>query len=196
MLNRLLPLPLTSRETRQRILCLCRDQAVAMVLVAFSVLSTPAAATDRITPPNRRVPRYVSVAYDEVYARANHGHEERLKWIYRAQGLPVQVVAETHGWRRICDPDGDLSWVASHNLAPQRTVMNLANRPLALRRHGEIGATINAYMASRAIGRLLECKASWCRVSVGSAQGWAPIDLLWGTRPAPQCGLAFPSPRR
>ena len=47
------------------------------------------------------VPRYVSLKRDKVYARKGPGVDYPALWIYRAKGLPVQVVAETLDWRRV-----------------------------------------------------------------------------------------------
>ena len=66
---------------------------------------------DRPTPSGLPVPRYVSLKFDKVNARSGPGDDHRLLWVYHVRGLPVQVVAESNEWRRICDPDGALSWV-------------------------------------------------------------------------------------
>ena len=74
-------------------------------------LAAPSSAADkaeRQTPSGLPVPRYVSLKFDVVNARSAPGDDSRLLWIYRAKGLPVQVVAETPEWRRICDPEGGL----------------------------------------------------------------------------------------
>ena len=41
------------------------------------------------------MPRYVSLKYDKINARNGPDEAHRLLWVYRARGLPVQVVAET-----------------------------------------------------------------------------------------------------
>ena len=56
-------------------------------------------------PSGLPVPRYVSLKFDPVNARSGRSQRRpppavRLS---RASGLPVQVVAETTEWRRICD---------------------------------------------------------------------------------------------
>src|SRR5665213_2003765 len=62
---------------------------------------------DRACPPSGRsmlsgfcVPRWVSLKRGEVYGRKGPGKDYPALWIYRVQGLPVQVVAETTDWRR------------------------------------------------------------------------------------------------
>jgi hypothetical protein len=59
---------------------------------------------ERVTPSGLSVPRYVSLKFDPVNARAGPSDDHRLLWVYHARGMPVQVIAETVEWRRICDP--------------------------------------------------------------------------------------------
>ena len=63
----------------------------------------PAAARAR-TVSGFCVPRYLSLKRGEVMGRGGPGKDYPALWVYRVQGLPVQVVAETTDWRRICDP--------------------------------------------------------------------------------------------
>jgi hypothetical protein len=72
----------------------------------------PAAEAARKTPSGQPVPRYVSLKFDKVNARAGPADDSRLLWIYHARGLPLQVVAETDEWRRVCDPSGAVAWAA------------------------------------------------------------------------------------
>ena len=59
---------------------------------------------DHPTPSGLPVPRYVSLKFDSVNARAGPSDDHRLLWVFHARGLPVQVIAETEDWRRVCDP--------------------------------------------------------------------------------------------
>ena len=49
----------------------------------------------RETPSGLPVPRYVSLKFAEVNARGGPGDDYKLLWVYRAKGLPMQVIAET-----------------------------------------------------------------------------------------------------
>jgi SH3-like domain-containing protein len=156
---------------------------------ALTALAAPALAADHppSTPSGLPVPRYVSLKFNEVNARAGPGDDHRLLWTYHVKGLPVQVVAETDQWRRICDPQLGLAWVHSRTVDGRRTVLQALSGPLPLRVAPKPTARVRAYMASRSIGSLDRCKDGWCRISVAGVEGWAPADMLWGTAEAPQC---------
>jgi SH3-like domain-containing protein len=158
----------------------------ALVCLVVSA-SAAYAASDRPTPSGLPVPRYVSLKFDKVNARAGPGDDHRLLWVYRVRGLPVQVVAETSEWRRICDPQGQLAWVHKRTTDGRRMVINMSAQPAALRRRGKPTAAPAAYLNSRALAALVRCEKGWCRVRVDGASGWAPEGALWGTAEAPQC---------
>ena len=133
------------------------------------------------------MPRYVSTKFTEVNARGGPGDDNRMLWTYRARGLPLQVVAETDEWRRVCDPDGQLGWVHRRTVAESRTVMRTAGRDLPLRARPTETARVTAVLASRALAKLDKCDRGWCRISADKTSGWVRAGEVWGTDPAPQC---------
>ncbi len=148
----------------------------------------PAAkAQGKVTPSGLPVPRFVSLKFGEVNARVGPGDDYKLLWTYRTPGLPLQVVAETADWRRVCDPEGGLSWVHRRTVEAKRTVMRTAADPLPLRRSPKAGAGVEATMAGRSLADLGECKGGWCQVSAGKAKGWAQDSELWGARETVLC---------
>lgn len=156
---------------------------VGMVAAAGEAL----AAGERPTPSGLPVPRYVALKFDKVNARSGPGDDHRLLWIYRVRDLPVQVVAETAEWRRICDPQGQLAWVHKRTTDGRRMTINMSAQPAVLRKHPKMTAAPAAYLNSRAMAALVRCEKGWCRVRAGGAAGWVPEGSLWGTAEAPQC---------
>jgi SH3-like domain-containing protein len=167
--------------------------AGALGLAALVLLtSAPRAAdkaekTDRPTPSGLPVPRYVSLKFDTVNARSAPGDDSRLLWVYHAKGLPVQVVAETAEWRRICDPERGLAWVHRRTTDGKRMVMRLQPDALALHAQPQDKSRVVANLASRALADLDRCKDGWCRLKAGHASGWVPAAEVWGTAEDPQC---------
>lgn len=145
------------------------------------------AAADRQTPSGLPVPRYVSLKFDKVNARSGPGDDHRLLWVYRVRGLPVQVVAETAEWRRVCDPEGALVWVHKRTTDGRRMTMNTHADPWPLRRRPKLESRVVAYLNSRALATLIRCEDGWCRVRAGDVTGWVPQGELWGTSEAVQC---------
>ena len=45
------------------------------------------------------------------------------------------------------------------------------------------GASLLGREKREVIGKLLECKGTWCRLQVGGRKGWLPRDQIWGVYP-------------
>jgi SH3-like domain-containing protein len=157
------------------------------LLWALGPTSVRAQETERQTPSGLPVPRYVSLKYSDANARSGPGDDHRLLWIYHARGLPVQVVAETSEWRKICDPDGAVAWVHKRLIDGRRMTMRVLPGTLAIHQSPKPVAPILAYMNPRSLAALDRCKKDWCRVRVDDITGWVPAAEVWGIDERPQC---------
>jgi SH3-like domain-containing protein len=142
---------------------------------------------ERQTPSGMPVPRYVSLKFDKVNARAGPGDDHKLLFVYRVRGLPLQVIAETSEWRRVCDPEGTLAWVHKRVTDGRRTTINMSAQPVALLKRPKDGFKAAAYLNPKALATLDRCDKGWCRVKADHASGWVREGGLWGTTDSPQC---------
>ena len=161
-------------------------RAVAAAIAA-GLATGVAVAQERPTPSGLPVPRYVSLKFDTVNARSGPGDDHRLLWVYRVRGLPVQVVAETAEWRRICDPEGSLVWVHKRTTGGRRTAMNVRATPAPLHRRPKDSSRAVAYLNPRALASVVRCHEGWCKVGADETTGWVREGELWGTSDAVQC---------
>lgn len=164
-----------------------RALLAAAALGAGLAAGAAQAAQDRPTPSGLPVPRYVSLKFDKVNARSGPGDDHRMLWVYRVRGLPVQVVAETAEWRRVCDPEGQLVWVHKRTTDGRRTAINMQAAPAPLRRRPKDDSHVVAYLNPRAMASLVRCEDQWCRVRADDVSGWVKQGELWGTAEAIQC---------
>lgn len=145
------------------------------------------AGARQATPSGYCVPRWLSLKRGEVYGRKGPGADYPVVFTYHARGLPVQVVDETTDWRKICDPDGGVVWVASAMVDGRRTVMASGQAPLALRKSADDAAPVAAYLRPRTIAQLGRCNRGWCEVSAAGAGGWVKQSEVWGLATQPIC---------
>jgi SH3-like domain-containing protein len=134
-----------------------------------------------------RIPRWGALKFGEVNARAGPGEDTRVLFVYRSRGLPVQILAETREWRRVCDSDRTMVWVKATAVTERRTVLRKAAQSLPLRAAPAPGAKVAAVMAGRSVAELKRQHGSWIEVKAGGRTGWAPAAELWGTDNRPQC---------
>ena len=133
------------------------------------------------------VPRWLSLKSNEALARAGPGFDYPALWTYRSRGLPVQVVAETAEWRRVCDPDGGAVWVHRSMVDGRRMVLSPRGAPLTIHTRPSDTAPQAAMMAPRSLASLDHCENGWCRIEAGGVDGWIPQASVWGTAGPPQC---------
>ena len=133
------------------------------------------------------VPRWVSLKKGEVNARKGPGKDYPTIWTYHAKGLPVQVVAETEDWRRICDSQGVASWVSRAMVDGRRTVIVLGNMPLALHKQPLDTAPQAGALNAQTLASLDRCLGGWCKVKAAGLSGWTPALSLWGAASKAQC---------
>jgi SH3-like domain-containing protein len=169
-------------KTQRRVL-----KGASLGLLAAFGLSAAAQAAERQTPSGMPVPRYVSLKFDKVNARAGPGDDYKLLWVYKVRGLPLQVVAETAEWRRVCDPEGALAWVHKRVTDGRRMTMNTAQAAVPLLQKPKDDAKPAAYLNPRSLATLDRCHKGWCRVRADHAAGWVRQGGLWGVADGQQC---------
>lgn len=128
------------------------------------------------------LPRFVSLRATEVNLRSGPGVQYPVEWVYRRQGLPVEVIAEYRTWRKIRDWEGTQGWVHQSLLAGRRTVVVVGGvRELHAKPDPASGAI--ARVEPGVIAYLLNCPEgiAWCRVEAGGYEGWLRRVDFWGT---------------
>lgn len=137
-------------------------------------------------PSGRPLPRFVSLGSDHINMRTGPGTRYPVTWVYKRQGLPVEVVQETNDWRRVRDPDGDEGWVHKVMLSnSSRMTLVVGSTPTVLRRQPEAAAEGIAEVEPGVLVKVLQCPgdSDHCRVEAQRFQGWLPRAALWGIRP-------------
>ena len=187
--------PLTQGQRGRRI-----AGATAAALGLFVMLSGQAVRPDgRPTPSSYPVPRWITLKADEVHARKGPGLDHQILWTYQVAGLPVQVVAETFEWRKICDPEGSLVWVHRSTTSGRRTVLNRGVAAIEVRSARREDASIRARLSPHALVPITDCEDGWCEVRSGRVRGWVREAAVFGTQASPLCEAnrpAGPAPRR
>ena len=164
------------------------QRALKLILAAgVLVISAAPAQAERATPSGLPVPRYVTLKFDKVNARAGPGDDHRLLWVYKVRGLPVQVIAENSEWRRVCDPMGGLAWVHKRTTDGRQNVLSMQPGQVSLYKRAKSTSPVVAYLQPRSLAALVKCDKGWCHLKVDGVSGWTLANRVWGTDPRPQC---------
>lgn len=149
----------------------------------------------RPTPSGQPVPRWLSLKSNEVRARFGPGLDYRILWEYRVPGLPVQVVAETTEWRKICDPEGGVAWVHRSVVSSRRSVFNASDAEIPIRSGPSETAAMRARLTPRSVVAMEDCEEGWCEVRVRRMRGFVRQRDVFGGQDRALCNAARPAGR-
>ena len=166
-----------------------RRIGIVASMIGLAVMSggSTVMPSGRPTPTGLEVPRWITLKSNRVRARQGPGLDYNIMWEYRTAGLPVQVIAETREWRKICDPDGSVAWIHRTVASGRRSVFNTSNEALPIRTGRSEGASVRATLSPRSIVSLDECENGWCRVRARKIRGWVVENSVFGTQTRPLC---------
>lgn len=159
---------------------LTRGLAGLILLLALALALATGAAIGAVQKGSGLpVPRFVSLAADEVNVRTGPGKRYPVGWIYVRQGLPMMVIDEYEDWRRVMDSDGAVGWVHKVLLSGRRTALvSGATRPLF---HEPDPTSQLVLLAEPEVqGTLLSCKPAWCQLEIDGRRGWMQRAHIFG----------------
>lgn len=164
---------------------------IAAALILAMVLISPAHARQQEgeaadTPSGQQVPRFVSLRVDVANGRSGPSSQHPIAWRYTRAGLPMEVIAETPDWRRVRDPDGEVTWMHRSILSGRRSVYTLEETPMHARDNGD--SPVEAIAEPGVILSLERCRTGWCRVEAQGYRGWVRTSTLWGVYPEERGG--------
>jgi SH3-like domain-containing protein len=150
------------------------------VFAVFLLLAQNASAEDDDQDANGlKVPRFVSLRSGEVNMRIGPGTRYGINWVYRREGLPVEILQEFDQWREIRDAEGTKGWVHKQMLQGKRMGEIVGGIGVLRRSPEEHGGPI-IRAEPGVVGKLLECEKDWCRLQIAGRKGWIEKTHIWG----------------
>jgi SH3-like domain-containing protein len=148
----------------------------ALLAVCFAA---PAFAAREEETAKLPLPRFVSLRSAEVNMRVGPGTRYSISWVYRREGLPVEVTQEFDQWRQIRDAEGATGWVHKQMLQGKRTAV-VVGKVAVLRRSPEANANPALRAEPGVIGRVLACEKEWCRLQIEGRKAWIEKKHIFG----------------
>lgn len=133
------------------------------------------------------IPRFVSFRRSNVNLRTGPGYRYPIKFVYRKQNYPVEVIDEYELWRQIREVDGTVGWVHRRNLSSVRYAM--VTEEGVLRRKQEAASAPVAFVQKGALGKIEECPpvSSSCLLKFSfegkDYKGWLDKEYFYGVYP-------------
>jgi SH3-like domain-containing protein len=134
------------------------------------------------------VPRFVSIKPSRVNLRSGPGTEYPTTWVYKREGLPLEIIKEFEAWRQVRDSEGSTGWVLQHFLSGRRTALiaswevkpGVPPPQIALFADESESARKVATVEAGVIANVLSCNGRWCYVSIENYRGYIQQKTLWG----------------
>lgn len=169
----------------------CTRTPLGLALVALYQIV--AAVPETALAANGGFPRFFSLKSNPVNLRKGPGTKYPKAWVFRREGLPVEVLREHGRWRHVRDSEGATGWILRTLISSRRTALvtpwqlketkaqGLELTPL-FSRAGRRGRTI-AKLEAGTLVSLKSCDGRWCHVSIGRFRGYVEQKRLWGIYP-------------
>lgn len=125
------------------------------------------------------LPRFASLKSDNVYVRTGPSMDYPIKWIYKKEGLPVEIIQEFDAWRKIKDPNGEVGWAHKILLSGHKTGLVISSDPLMAYDNQDKDRPIVKF-EKNIIVNIEECEKLMCRVHFAPYKGWVDKKSLWG----------------
>lgn len=130
-------------------------------------------------PSGLPLPRYASLKSDNVYVRTGPSMDYPIKWIYKREGLPVEILQEFDAWRKIKDPDGNVGWAHKILLSGKKMAIIRTDAPADAYNNTEMEKAVVQFEKG-VIVNVSECQKLVCRVHFAPYEGWIEKKHLWG----------------
>ncbi len=155
---------------------------VSLVFCAIILSGAGTAAAQNATRVGETgfpIPRFVSLASEEINVRTGPGFEYPIKWVFGRKGYPVKIIDEFDVWRQIEDHEGETGWIHSRLLSSQRMVF-IIDKIEPVRRTPQVNSRVVVRAEPGVVAELLYCREAWCLIEVAGTLGWVPAERVWG----------------
>lgn len=152
-----------------------------LALMACVVSFWIASPDNALQAQTREAPYWATLRYDTVYMRKGPSQDFPIDWVYKRQGLPVQVVRVREAWRLVQDPDGTQGWIAQSQLSPKLGAIIVGEDVAELLAEPNATAAVLWRAQPGVVGELLRCRDSFCEIDVAGRSGWVRRIRLWGS---------------
>ncbi len=152
-------------------------------------------ATDAAGAADDTYPKFFSLKSNPVNLRKGPGTKYPKAWVFRREGLPVEVLRAHGRWRHVRDSDGATGWILRTLISSRRTALvspwklkeTAAPKTPQLTRMHDAASQRSRTIAQLEAGTLVSlksCNGRWCHVSIDRFRGYIEQKQLWGIYPS------------
>ena len=121
---------------------------------------------------------FLMLKNNKVNVRYGPGFDYPIKFIYKKNKLPLQVIDRKENFRKIIDHKKNSGWIHRSQLRKSKSLITTSSKILFKR-----PTKFSKPIAKLNEGRLLlikKCEKDWCNVKTGKFSGWIKKNNVWG----------------
>ena len=122
--------------------------------------------------------KFLMLKNNKVNVRYGHGFDYPIKFIYKKNKLPLQVIDKKENFRKILDHKKNNGWIHISQLRKSKSLITTSNKILFKK-----PTKYSKPLAKLDKGRLLtikKCEVKWCQVKTDKFSGWIEKNNTWG----------------
>jgi SH3-like domain-containing protein len=124
---------------------------------------------------------FVSLRTDQTNLRTGPGIEYPIKYTYKLNGLPLEVLGEYEGWYNVRDQDQDEGWINQNLATKKRTVIVINGTQLLYSSNSAESRLLNR-LEKNVVAKYRKCRKNWCKITVQNRTGWIEKENIWGVK--------------
>ena len=122
--------------------------------------------------------KFLMLKNNKVNVRYGPGFDYPIKFIYKKNKLPLQVIDKKENFRKIIDHKKNNGWIHISQLRKSISLITTSNKILFKK-----PTKYSKPLAKLDKGRLLiikKCEIKWCQVKTDKFLGWIEKNNTWG----------------
>ncbi len=121
---------------------------------------------------------FLMLKNNKVNVRYGPGFDYPIKFIYKKNKLPLQVIDRKENFRKIIDHKKNSGWIHISQLRKSKSLITTSNKILFKK-----PTKYSKPLARIEKGRLLivkKCEKNWCNIETEKFLGWIEKNNIWG----------------
>ena len=122
--------------------------------------------------------KFLMLKNNKVNVRYGPGFDYPIKFIYKKNKLPLQVIDRKENFRKIIDHKKNSGWIHISQLRKSKSLITTSNKILFKK-----PTKYSKPLARIEKGRLLivkKCEKNWCNIETEKFLGWIEKNNIWG----------------
>ena len=122
--------------------------------------------------------KFLMLKNNKVNVRYGPGFDYPIKFIYKKNKLPLQVIDKKENFRKILDHKKNNGWIHISQLRKSKSLITTSNKILFKK-----PTKYSKPLAKIEKGRLLivkKCEKNWCNIKTDKFSGWINKNNIWG----------------